>query len=124
MAKYFTVAEANQVVQIIRPLMQQLLELRQSVQAKQPEAWPALEKAAGNGGNKAASQTALEFVKMESLVNAIQGTGAVVKDLNNGLVDFLSLREGREVYLCWQYGEAEIQYWHEIQSGFAGRQPL
>lgn len=124
MAKYFTVAEANEIVQIIRPLMQQLLELRQSVQDKQPNAWPALEKAAGNGGNKDSSKIALEFVKMERLVQAIQGTGAVLKDLNAGLVDFLTLREGREVYLCWQYGEVEIQYWHEIHTGFSDRQPL
>jgi hypothetical protein len=124
MAKYFTVAEANQIVQIIRPLMQQLLKLRHSVQAKQPEAWAALEKATGNGGNKASGTIAMEFVKMESLVHAIQGTGAVVKDLNGGLVDFLTIREGREVYLCWQYGEDEIQYWHDIETGFSGRQPL
>ncbi len=124
MAKYFTVEEANQVVQIIRPLMKQLLELRRSIQAKQPEAWPALEKAAGNGGNKVTSQIALEFMKLESIVHAIQGTGAVVKDLNAGLVDFLTIRDGREVYLCWQYGEEEIQYWHDIETGFSGRQPL
>jgi hypothetical protein len=124
MAKYFTVAEANQVVGIIRPLMQQLMELRQSIQARQPEAWLALEKAGGNGGNKASSKIALEFEKMESLVQAIQGTGAVVKDLNGGLVDFLTIREGREVYLCWQYGEDEIQFWHDIDTGFSSRQPL
>jgi hypothetical protein len=124
MAKYFTVAEANEIVQIIRPLMQQLLKLRQSVQVKQPEAWAALEKAAGNGGNKASGKIAMEFAKMESLVQAIQGTGALVKDLNNGLVDFLTIREGREVYLCWQYGEEEIGYWHDIETGFSGRQPL
>jgi hypothetical protein len=56
MAKLFTVAEANQVVNIIRPLIRQLLEMRESIQNTQPEAWTVLEKAAGNGGNKAASQ--------------------------------------------------------------------
>jgi hypothetical protein len=124
MAKYFTVEEANQVVLIIRPLVRQLMQLRQSVQARQPEAWPALEKAAGNGGNKASSKIALEFVEMESLVQAIQGTGAIVKDLDGGLIDFLTIRQGREVYLCWQYGEEEIRYWHDIETGFSGRKPL
>jgi hypothetical protein len=95
MAKYFSVEEANELVQIIRPLMIQLLELRQSIQEKQSASLAAVEKASGNGGNKAASKIALEFVTMESLVQAIQGTGAILKDLNNGLVDFLSLREGR-----------------------------
>jgi hypothetical protein len=124
MAKYFTIAQANEVVQIIRPLMRQLLEMRASIQKKQPEAWPVVEKAAGNGGNKAASKVALEFEKMETLVKAIQGTGALLKDLNSGLVDFLALRDGREVYLCWRYGEDEIQYWHEIEAGYSGRHPI
>jgi hypothetical protein len=124
MAKLFTVAEANQVITIIRPLMRQLLEMRASIQRKQPEAWLAVEKAAGNGGNKAASHVALEFEKMETLVKAIQGTGALVKDLNSGLVDFLSVRDGREVYLCWRYGEDEIHYWHDIDAGFSGRNPI
>jgi hypothetical protein len=124
MAKLFTVAEANQVITIIRPLMRQLLEMRASIQRKQPEAWPAVEKAAGNGGNKAASHVALKFEKMETLVKAIQGTGALVKDLDSGLVDFLSVRDGREVYLCWRYGEDEIHYWHDIDAGFSGRNPI
>lgn len=124
MAKFFTVAEANQVIEIIRPLMRQLLEMRASIHRKQPEAWPVLEKAAGNGGNKAASQVALEFEKMETLVKAIQGTGALLKDLNTGLVDFLTVRDGHEVYLCWRYGEDEIHYWHEIDAGFSGRNPI
>lgn len=124
MAKFFTVKQANEVVTIIRPLMRQLLEMRASIQEKQPEAWPALEKSAGNGGNKVASKVALEFEKMETLVKAIQGTGALLKDLNSGLVDFLSLRDGREVYLCWRYGEEQIQYWHEIEAGFSGRNPI
>jgi len=47
-----------------------------------------------------------------------------VKDLTIGLIDFVALHDGREVYLCWQYGEESIQFWHEIEAGFAGRQPL
>jgi hypothetical protein len=47
-----------------------------------------------------------------------------LKDINTGLVDFLSWRQEREVYLCWQYGEGEISYWHELEAGFAGRQTL
>jgi hypothetical protein len=47
-----------------------------------------------------------------------------LKDLNIGLLDFLSLRGGREIYLCWRYGEAEICYWHDLDAGYGGRQPL
>ena len=48
----------------------------------------------------------------------------VLRDLDRGLVDFPSLRDGREVYLCWQEGEDEIGFWHEPDAGFGGRRPL
>ena len=54
----------------------------------------------------------------------IQDLGVLVKDINLGLLDFPALREGQEVYLCWQYGEGEIAFWHEVEAGFAGRQPI
>jgi hypothetical protein len=50
--------------------------------------------------------------------------GCVLKDMDQGLVDFLTRRDGREVYLCWRYGEERVAYWHELQAGFAGRRPL
>ena len=124
MAKYFTVTQANEVIKLIQPLMRQLLEMRETIQKQQPQVWSVLEKSAGNGGSKVASSVALEFEKMETLIKAIQGTGALVKDLNLGLVDFLTWREGREVYLCWQYGESEIRYWHDISVGYSDRHPI
>ena len=48
----------------------------------------------------------------------------LIKDINLGLLDFPALKDGREVYLCWQYGEGEIAFWHEVEAGFAGRQPI
>ncbi|MDE0506470.1 MAG: DUF2203 domain-containing protein [Candidatus Poribacteria bacterium] len=48
----------------------------------------------------------------------------MIKNIDPGLVDFPHLRDGREVYLCWQFGEDEIRYWHDVDAGFAGRQPL
>jgi hypothetical protein len=57
-------------------------------------------------------------------VRQIQSLGAEIKDINSGLVDFLSLRGGQEVYLCWQFDEEKIRFWHELDAGFAGRQPI
>ncbi|MCA9519353.1 MAG: DUF2203 domain-containing protein [Myxococcales bacterium] len=57
-------------------------------------------------------------------LDEIQATGAVVKDLQLGLVDFNSRLEGREVLLCWQFGEGDIAYYHELDAGFAGRRPV
>lgn len=124
MAEIFSLEQANEVVVKIRPLVAELLELRQEILEKQPQVWPLVEKSAGNGGGKLASELVQDFDRIDRLVKAIHATGAILKDINSGLVDFLALREGREVYLCWRYDEPEIQYWHDIQAGFAGRQPI
>jgi hypothetical protein len=120
--RYFTIEEANTALVIIRPLMREILEIRQKILAMQPEVWPVIEKALGNGGGQAASQAVQEFERLDKLVHQMQAAGAIIKDINAGLVDFLALREEREVYLCWQYNEERIEYWHDLDTGFAGRQ--
>jgi hypothetical protein len=57
-------------------------------------------------------------------IEAIQETGCVIKDIEVGLVDWPALHQGREVLLCWKYGEPEVAFWHERNSGFAGRRPI
>lgn len=57
-------------------------------------------------------------------LEAIRALGVEVKDLEHGLIDFPSLRDGRVVYLCWRVDEERIAYWHELDAGFQGRQPL
>jgi len=60
-----------------------------------------------------------------NLVNQILDAGIQIKSIENGLVDFPAVRaNGQEVFLCWQLGETDILFWHEIQAGFAGRQPI
>jgi hypothetical protein len=51
-------------------------------------------------------------------------TGAILRDINTGLVDFPALREGRKICLCWRYGEGEIAYWHETDTGFSKRRSI
>ena len=53
-----------------------------------------------------------------------ENRGIIIRDLQRGLIDFPALQDDREVYLCWLYGEERIDYWHELDTGFAGRQPL
>ena len=124
MPPYFTLKEANAALKVIRPLMEEVQMIRQKILANQPEAWPAIEKSAGNGGNRALSNMVQDFEKLDALIHQIQDTGAQIKDINTGLLDFSALRDGREVYLCWQYGEEDIAFWHEVEAGFAGRQPI
>ena len=57
-------------------------------------------------------------------IEAIQDTGCVIKDIEVGLVDWPALHQGREVLLCWKYGEPEVGFWHELNTGFAGRRPI
>jgi hypothetical protein len=54
----------------------------------------------------------------------VEGLGIHVKDIDIGLVDFPSLRDGRVVYLCWKVDEPAIAYWHELDAGYAGRKPI
>lgn len=124
MPRHFTLAEANETLLFIRPLMDEVQRIRETILEKQPEAWPAIEKSVGNGGNRALSSMVQDFEKLEALVHRIQGTDVLIKDINLGLLDFPALKDGREVYLCWQYGEEEIAFWHEVKAGFAGRQPI
>jgi hypothetical protein len=80
--------------------------------------------ASGNGGGAAGKQVGEAFLEIQTSVAAFDARGILLRDLDRGLVDFPSLREGREVYLCWVAGEADIAYWHELDDGFPGRQPL
>jgi hypothetical protein len=124
MSRYFTLQEANQALIVIRPLMDAIQNIRQEILARQPEVWPVVERAAGNGGSQAASKMVNEFERLDALVHQVQDTGALFKDINLGLLDFPALKDDREVYLCWKYGEQDIAFWHEIEAGFAGRQPI
>lgn len=123
-ARHFTVEQADQLLEVVRPLMAALLAARQTIVDAQPEMWPVLEKAIGNGGSKKAGELLVHFEIVQKNVQALQALGVEVKDINQGLVDFPALRAGREVYLCWRYNEPRITHWHELDAGFAGRQPL
>ncbi len=124
MPHYFTLEEANQVLEIIKPLMEEVQRIRRDILARQPEMWEAIRRSAGNGGNPTLSKMVKTFDRLDDLLHRILATGVQVKDINTGLLDFSALKDGREVYLCWKYGEEEIEYWHEVEAGFAGRQPI
>ena len=124
MSKYFTLQEANQALESIRPWMEEVQAIRQEILAHQPEIWSVMEKSAGNGGNPTLSRMVKTFDRLDALIHSIQDMGAIIKDLNTGLLDFPAMREGQEVYLCWRHGENDIAFWHEIDAGFAGRRSI
>ena len=128
---YFTVDEANAVLEQVRPLAESMVAHRKALAAV-GERWNELAgKIAGNGGGLDRGELAGLQEKIEReqgevarCIRAIQSHGAQVKDVDTGLLDFASQRDGMEIELCWQVGEERIEYWHSVAEGFAGRKPL
>ena len=89
-----------------------------------PDIRNAREKAKWNGGSVEGVEYLNVITKYNHLTRKIESAGCEIKGIREGLVDFPSLREGREVYLCWRMPEKEIRFWHDLDSGFAGRQPI
>ncbi len=124
MARVFTLEEARATLPLVKQLMERAQRARRDLIRLRPELWPTLQKAALNGGSREAGDALLHFQELERGVKGILALGVIVKDIDMGLVDFLAMRDGHEVYLCWRHGEEEIRYWHDIYAGLAGRTPL
>lgn len=122
--RYFTVEEANQAIEEIEPLMERLIDRRKKIVNSRQDIAALLEAGHSDVGGSAASEMVLDFMAIERLARKIRAHGCIIKDLNNGLIDFLSKRDGREIYLCWRYGEPRVAYYHELHTGFKGRQRL
>jgi hypothetical protein len=123
-AKYYTLAQARATLPRVKRYMEEIQAARSEILRLRPEALPAIEKAAQNGGCKEAGELFVQGTRIEQGVKGISALGILIKDLDMGLVDFLGSRGGHDVYLCWHHGEEDIAFWHEINSGFAGRQAL
>ncbi|MBI4771047.1 MAG: DUF2203 domain-containing protein [Chloroflexi bacterium] len=123
-AHYWTASEANAALPELRRILSDMLAARERILLARPEIWPVLEKAIGNGGSRLAGEMVQEFERIQRGIERVRAMGVILKDLNAGLVDFLSRRDGREVFLCWRYDEEDVQFWHELDAGFGGRQPL
>lgn len=122
--RYFTEGEANSLLRELLRDIEDLMATRNRIVEIRPELESGLQKALGNGGSQATGELLSLMRRVKRSVERIQGTGVLVKDLDRGLLDFPAERDGRIIFLCWQYGEPTVAYWHDIDAGFAGRQPL
>ena len=130
MPRYFTRAEAEALLPRVEPLLREMQDLRAELAAHEELLAGQRAKAQGNGhsglgdGARRHAEIAELGERVMQRIAEIDELGITVKDLDLGLIDFPCLRDGHEVYLCWKLGEPGIDWWHEIDAGYAGRQPL
>lgn len=124
--KLFSIEEANALLPTARCIAEAIRREHRRLLSLQPAARHAAEAAELGGGgmpNGTAYVTAL--TKLNQSLSELETLGIQLKDYARGLIDFPSFRDGRVVLLCWQLGEGDaVEWWHEMEAGFAGRQPL
>ena len=115
----------------VRPVAERLVALRARMRELAAAQGRLVTDIGGNGGGYAASDLNAAQGELEQLaeqlaaaVVELESLGAVVKDLDVGLLDFPGLRDGEEVELCWQVGEAAVLHWHPLDAGYRGRKPI
>ena len=121
--KHYTREEARELLPQIRDWLQQITHLR----GKMDEYHRRLVGMATEGqdlGGETVNQSIRTAVEIRELLLKFQKREILIKDLERGLIDFPALIGGREVFLCWEKDEEDIEFWHDIDSGFSGREPL
>ena len=121
--RHYTVAEANALLPSVKPVLRKLRDAKDLL--TDSEAHELLSDAAPpNGGGEAGRQVGEAFLEVRSLLATLEEAGIVVRDIDRGLIDFPAIRDGREIYLCWELGEDAVEHWHDLESGYRGRQQL
>lgn len=126
--RLFTVEQANATLPLVRRIVDDLAVLhprwRAAVAAYEEAQATATSEAESVESREARLEAGRLAGEIESCLDELAQIGCVFKGFEEGLVDFHSLREGRTVFLCWRSGESAVTHWHELDAGFAGRQPL
>lgn len=125
--RLFTISEANEMIPELRPKLEKIRAQYSSLARFRDAASRAATAAAeaGGGGMEGGAQYVNRLYEVGRIASELHEQGIQLKDYQRGLIDFPSLREGRVVLLCWQLDDAdELGWWHELEAGFAGRQPL
>jgi hypothetical protein len=122
--RIFTLAEAQRLLPTLRTLLQEITEEWERMRELNPQVQKARDNAPLDGFSKVGVQYVESVSHLTSVIHQVKDLGVILKDADKGLCDFPYMKGGRIVYLCWQLGEESIQYWHEIETGFAGREPL
>jgi hypothetical protein len=122
-ARHYTLEEASELLPRVVEIIERMRVARNQLGDR--EAREALSEAGPtNGGGTPGRTVSQGFLELRDSMIELRELEVVLRDLDRGLLDFPSLRDGREVYLCWQDGEDAIRFWHEPDAGFGGRRPL
>ena len=128
--RYFTVDEANKALPLVRMILGDIVRQYRVVEDLQQRLSGVVNERRRPSSDLyteelAQSQAELESeeLKLRSYMEELKSLGIEFKG-PAGICDFYSIMDGKEVFLCWRLGEEEVAYWHEIDAGFAGRQPL
>jgi len=122
--KNFTVEEANGLIPYLLDWVPRLQELYSLMNQSFPDIQKARSKAEYGGGSVFGTDYLNVVLRANQITRNLEKKGCVLKGIEMGLVDFPSVRDGKEVYLCWKNPEQKIRFWHDMDSGFAGRQPI
>ncbi|MDQ3236006.1 MAG: DUF2203 domain-containing protein [Rubrobacteraceae bacterium] len=122
--KLFTVEEANALLPKLQELLLDVGRHRDELREKAPHMEPILTAAATNGGGRVGSEYGVEAYNFYLAIERIREEGVILKDLEMGLVDFPHERDGRVVFLCWHPSEDRVEYWHDTNTGYSGREPI
>lgn len=118
--RIFTLVDANRTLPLVSRIVADIVRTYAQVSSTQV----AMASASG----KEAADLQADFDRMserlQGYVDELSEIGCELKDYSIGLVDFIGRHQGREIYLCWKLGEANIEFWHEMADGLAGRQPV
>jgi hypothetical protein len=122
-ARHYTLEEASELLPRVIEIIERMRVARNQLGDR--AARDALTEAGPtNGGGTAGRTVSQGFLELRDSMIELRELEVVLRDLDRALLDFPSLRDGREVYLCWQEGEDAIAFWHEPDAGFGGRRPL
>lgn len=124
--KIFSVEEANVLLPTVRGILLVIKRAHARLLAYREAAKEAAKGAEGGGGGMVGgSRYVAVLIELTMRMGELEELGVQLKDYERGLIDFPSLRDGRVILLCWQLGEGDqIEWWHDVEAGFAGRQPL
>jgi hypothetical protein len=121
--RHYTIEEARAELPWVSEQLTAMREAHERL--TNSEARKALTDAAEhNGGGRYGKQVGEAFVELRARLASLSDREIVLRDLERGLIDFPAVRDDREVYLCWIEGEPDIEFWHDLDAGYAGRRPL